>query len=138
MEILVSTLHDCWRFVVKFKVESPPTLFFLKIFLAVLGLFAYLDIILGLDSQFLHKGNSDFHELYSESAVQNANIIILTILSLNLLTTVVCSSFHLFSFSGRYFGLFSLKVEPILVQFVRNHFLLLDDITYSMVLWTLS
>lgn len=118
--------------------ESPPALFFLKIFLAVLGLFAYLDIILGLDSQFLHKGNSDFHELCSESAVQNGNIVILTILSLRLITTVVCPSFQLFSFSGRYFGLFSLKVDPNLVQFVLNPLLLLDDVIYSMVLWILS
>lgn len=118
--------------------ESTPTLFFLKIFLAVLGLFVYLDIILGLDSQFLHKGNSDFHELCSESAVQNGNIVILTISSLRLITTVVCPSFQLFSFSGRYFGLFSLKVDPNLVQFILNHLLLLDDITYSMLLWILS
>lgn len=47
---IVSTLHDCWIFVVRLKVESPPTLFFLKIFLAMLGLIAYLDIILGLVS----------------------------------------------------------------------------------------
>lgn len=138
MERLVSTLHDCWRFVVSFKVESPPILFFLEIILAMLGLFAYLDIVLGLDSQFLRKDSSNFHEFCSESAVQNGNIVILTKLSLSLLTTVVCPSFQLISFSGRYFGLFSLKVEPILVQFVLNHLLLWDDVIYSMVLWTLS
>lgn len=59
-------------------------------------------------------------------------------MSLSLLTTVVCPSFQLISFSGRYFGLFSLKVEPVLVQLVLNHLLLLDDIIYSMVLWILA